>query len=435
MSFFVSVVPFLRRLHFYAGILVAPFLIVATISGAIYALAPSIEQLAYRDYLHAQTDGPPVAVSQQVNAARAVLPGLTPTAVQPGSEATTTRVLFDDPTLGDSERRAVFVDPATARPQGTLVVYGSSGALPFRTWIDQLHRSLHLGEPGRLYSEIAASWLWVIALGGLALWVNRFQKRRRAGHPARLLAIERRRGSGRTLDWHGVVGVWLVVGLVFLSVTGLTWSRYAGENVSDLRTALSWNAPSLDAQAAGHSSNSVSTNISRLDAVLASARGAGLDGVVEASIPTDTMTPYEVAQSRVAWQFSRSSVAIDGSTLAVVDSVRFADWPFVAKLAEWGIQLHMGILFGLVSQLALFALCVALLTVIVRGYLMWWRRRSGSSLAGAAPASGTWRKVPVPVVAGIVVVAAVIGWYLPLFGIPLLAFLVVDAAVRAVSAR
>jgi hypothetical protein len=45
-----------------------------------------------------------------------------------------------------------------------------------------------LGDIGRLYSELAASWMWVAALGGIALWCytrpkrrinNRFQNRRR----------------------------------------------------------------------------------------------------------------------------------------------------------------------------------------------------------------------------------------------------------------
>ena len=39
------------------------------------------------------------------------------------------------------------------------------------TWLDGLHRHLNLGEPGRIYSELAASWLWVVALGGVCLWV------------------------------------------------------------------------------------------------------------------------------------------------------------------------------------------------------------------------------------------------------------------------
>ncbi|GAB20477.1 hypothetical protein GOEFS_115_01170 [Gordonia effusa NBRC 100432] len=458
----------MRRLHFYAGILIAPFLVVATISGAIYAVAPTLENLTYRSYLQADSDGPAKSVAAQVQAAQSVLPHLAPTAVQPGNDGHTTRVLFTDPSLGESFRWSVFIDPATAKPQGTLQVYGSSGALPTRAWIDTLHRNLHLGEAGRIYSELAASWLWVIALGGLALWVSRYRKQRRAGAAARLLTIDRSASTStpgakrkRTLDWHGFVGIWLVVGLVFLSATGLTWSRFAGENVSDMRASLSWTAPSVETDLSGAatpstsahdqhggmtmpdgtrmSSETLSTNISRLDEVLATARAAGLDGVVESSIPADSTTAFSVKQSRVPWVFSRDVVAIDGATDTVTDISRFADWPFAAKLAEWGIQLHMGILFGLASQLALFALCIALLTVIIRGYVMWWRRRpTGKANAdniirgtvGAPPSAGAWRDAPLWAVIGIVGIAVLVGWFIPLLGISLLAFLVLDAGTR-----
>ena len=90
----------------------------------------------------------------------------------------TTRVMFADPQLGESESRAVFIDPATLSVKGDLTVYGTSGILPFRQWIDYAHRSLLLGNPGRIYSELAASWMWVAALGGIVLWFYTRPKRR-----------------------------------------------------------------------------------------------------------------------------------------------------------------------------------------------------------------------------------------------------------------
>nr|VXZ81554.1 Uncharacterised protein [Klebsiella pneumoniae] len=41
--------------------------------------------------------------------------------------------------------------------KGDMTVYGTSGILPLRQWIDYAHRSLLLGDSGRLYSELAAS--------------------------------------------------------------------------------------------------------------------------------------------------------------------------------------------------------------------------------------------------------------------------------------
>ncbi|KUI24772.1 peptidase [Mycobacterium sp. IS-1742] len=432
----------LRRLHFYAGVFVGPFLMIAAVSGGLYAIAPSIEQFVYRDHLHVTTSGDWRPVAEQIRAAQALRPDLTVTAVRPAGESgETTRVLFDDPALGESERRAVFVDPATAQPIGDLPVYGSSGALPVRTWIDQLHRSLHLGEPGRVYSELAASWLWVITLAGVGLWWARGRRGRR------LLTVDRAaRGRTRTLHWHGAVGLWIAAGLLFLSATGLTWSHYAGDNIAALRTALSWTTPTVStavgAPGHGHHDGHVTPGgdaprVDEVDRVLRVARDAGVAGHVEVSIPAGADTAFTVAQTREPWVMSTNAVAVDGSTGQVTDTSWFADWPLAAKLSAWGIQLHMGLLFGLVSQVGLAVLAAALVTVIVRGYLMWWRRRPtrGGGTAGRPPTRGVLRGVSPAAVVVLVCAAVAVGWFVPLLGLSLLAFVAVDAAIGFAQRR
>ncbi len=44
--------------------------------------------------------------------------------------------MFAAPGLGESESRAIFVDPYTNAVRGDLTVYGTSGASPVRTWVD-----------------------------------------------------------------------------------------------------------------------------------------------------------------------------------------------------------------------------------------------------------------------------------------------------------
>src|SRR5690606_1493632 len=105
------------RLHFYAGVFVAPFILVAAVTGALYAIAPTLEQIVSRDLLTVEAAGTPRPLSEQVDAATAVRPDLPLVAVSPApGETDTTRVLFADATLGESERRAVFVNPYTAEP-------------------------------------------------------------------------------------------------------------------------------------------------------------------------------------------------------------------------------------------------------------------------------------------------------------------------------
>ena len=163
---------FVARLHFYAGLFVGPFVLVAAITGTLYVATPQIETIVYRDQLTTTTTGAPSSLAAQVEAARAHI-GEGPRffAVRPAQgPGYTTRVMFTQAGLGESESRAIFVDPVSLEVRGDLIAYGTSGTLPFRTKLDYLHRNLMLGEPGRNYSELAASWLWAVVLGGVLLW-------------------------------------------------------------------------------------------------------------------------------------------------------------------------------------------------------------------------------------------------------------------------
>lgn len=205
--------PLARRIHFYAGILIAPFILVAALSGALYALAPQLEKVVYSQQLTAPISDHRISLDAQVKAAQSYLGKDTqPLEVRPGlAPGTTTRVMFADETLGESESRAVFIDPANGQVRGDLTVYGSSGSLPLRTWISQLHKNLHLGEVGRIYSELAASWLWLIAAFGLCMVIikaRRTKKLKGLAYPSNTA-----RGYRTTLSWHTSAGVWLAVGL------------------------------------------------------------------------------------------------------------------------------------------------------------------------------------------------------------------------------
>ncbi len=436
--------PLLRRLHFFAGLLVGPFILVAAVSGALYAVAPTLEKVMYAHELTAASDAPGVSLAAQIEAARAHLgDGSTPVAVRPAPEAgATTRVMFADETLPESTTRAIFVDPATTEIRGDLPAYGTSGALPLRHWISDLHRSLHLGDAGRWYSELAASWLGIVALAGLGLWIGRFVRSRR-GRRDLVRPNRRHTGYRRLSGWHSAVGIWVVLGAVFLSATGITWSTFAGAHVSDLRAAVGEGTPtlttSLDGAAAGgehagHAGHSAAAatgpaDSATFDAVLAIAQRINVDsGDVEIKPPAAAGKAWVVQEIHRSFPTEVDAVAIDGSRMQVTDRVDFADYPLLAKLSRWGIDLHSGTMFGLANQLVLFALALGIAALVVLGYAMWWRRRPTRGLA-AAPARGALGRAPWWGIAAVLVVAIAIGLFLPLVGYTLAAFVVIDVLV------
>ncbi|MGW9200278.1 PepSY domain-containing protein, partial [[Kitasatospora] papulosa] len=157
------------------------------------------------------------------------------------------------------------------------------------------------------------------------------------------------------------------------------------------------------------------------------------------STPVKIVTPadssgYVVRQIQRSWPEKQDAVAIDPATGEVTDVVRFADYPVLAKLTRWGIDAHTGVLFGLLNQLALVALCSGLILLIVLGYRMWWQRGRGSAFGRPLP-RGAWQKVPPQVLVPLMAAVAVLGYFVPLLGIPLAAFLALDIVLGEYAYR
>ncbi|MHA5049024.1 PepSY-associated TM helix domain-containing protein [Streptomyces sp. SD15] len=427
--------PLVLRLHFYAGVFVAPFLLVAATTGFLYAASFQAEKIVYAHELTVPVGDEKLPLSQQVAAARKAHPEGTVSSVRPSPESdATTRVLLSGVQgVDDTHTLAVFVDPYTAKVRGALEQYGSTGALPLRTWIDEFHRDLHLGENGRLYSEFAASWLWVIAGGGLVLWFGRRRAQRK---------VRGTSGRRRTLGLHGTVGVWAAAGFIFLSATGLTWSAYAGANIDTLKTSLGQATPSVSAAASGEhaehgggeTGEAGEAPTQNLDDILAAARAKGLGDPVEIVPPADASSAYVVKQIQRSWPEKQDAVAVDPASGEVTDEVRFADYPLLAKLTRWGIDAHTGVLFGLVNQIALMALALSLILLIVLGYRMWWQRGRGSAFGRPIP-RGAWAQVPPQVLVPLMAAVAVLGYFVPLLGIPLAVFIAVDVVLGEIAHR
>jgi len=239
----------------------------------------------------------------------------------------------------------------------------------------------------------------------------------------------RARGVRRTMNWHGTTGVWILTGLLILSVTGLTWSVYTGGRFEALIDGVGAHRPYVDSSLAAPAS--VEQPLS-YDRVAAQASAAGLREPWVITPPADAASEWIVQENDFSWRIHADAVALDPATGTINETVRHADWPLLAKLSSWGIQAHMGQAFGLLNQLLLAALALGVVCVIVWGYRMWWQRRPAAASrwsVGRAPTRGGWRRIPLPQFAAGATVVAALGYAMPLLGLSLAGFLVLDAVL------
>ncbi|BAU96654.1 uncharacterized iron-regulated membrane protein [Corynebacterium suranareeae] len=429
----------LHRLHFFAGVICAPLILIAALTGLVYSFAPTIENLSNQKLLTVEVEDTRLPVSELVDIAQQHHPDLPVTGVRIGDETSTTRVLFADDQLPESTVHAVFINPYSGEITGDTTQYGSSAALPFRHWISQGHRMLWLGEPGRIYSELAASWLGVLAMGGFALLWLRQRK------PRRVQAMLRTGGSGRVKTYrrHAALGTIAGLGFIFLTFTGLTWSSYAGANISTLRAELNWTQPALDTSLTSNSASiahdehaghhmPMAASISESESIdlVASTALENLRTPLTITPPSESGQAWTAAENRQSFRFTTDAIAINGETGALTNRLNSADWPLAAQASAWLIQLHMGTLLGFGNQVVLAALAISITIMICLGYSLLWQRRPRSGWP-AAP-----RRVVLqhPTKGTLILGAALLAYCVlaPLFAVSLIAFIVISLCIHFV---
>ncbi|MGE4432344.1 MAG: PepSY-associated TM helix domain-containing protein [Sphingobium sp.] len=433
------------RWHFYAGLIVAPFLLILSVTGAIYLFNDELNDAFYAELRFVTPQESRQPVSRLIDAALAAYPG-TATRIDLPAVPDRSAVVFVTPASGDPLR--VSVDPGTGRVLGSFVYE--------RTLVgfaDVAHGSLTIGTTGDRIVELAACWALVLIASGVYLWWPRGRK----GWAGLLFPRLGRKGRLFWRDLHAVTGFWTVALIGFLIVTGLPWAGVQGDLLKrafaatgigypaanrnydpprsvPMKAALGeapWTLedapmPASDPHAGhpGHGIMPAKDNhppATVTDAIVARLAGQGLEGgyrLFLPSGPTGVFTAYtypDQPQGQRTLYFDRYSGGL-------IREVSWADYGAGAKAIELGVQLHMGNYFGRANQMLMLVPCIGIVLLVASGLVMWWKRRPLGTL-GAPPADG--RRVG-PGFAAMILALALL---LPLMGLSLIVVAVLERLV------
>lgn len=225
----------------------------------------------------------------------------------------------------------------------------------------------------------------------------------------------------------------------------MTWSQLAGDRIDQFRNAVGWITPAVSlkldtnlgttSHEAHHEHGEmamepnavpVGSYIDQFDEVNRVSREAGIDSaMLEIRPPRAADQAWLVREYDRSWPTQVDTIAIDPRDMKVISRADFETFPLIAKLIRWGIDIHMGVLFGIANQIVMVLLGVSIITMIIYGYRIWWQRRPP---AGAMPRTliQSWSRLTVAYRVSIVVTAVVIGWALPMIGFSLILFLLAD---------
>lgn len=416
------------RIHFWAGLISAPIVVFAALTGLLYALSPQIEAQLYAKLDHVTAPANATAarpLDQQVAAALAEHPHQALRHVVPAHSATDSTQVYlqaahahhqagkGDHDHGLPSGSIVYVNPYTAQVLGQLPELQR-----FKTWSKKLHSSALQGDGWRWLIELGASWMLVLFATGLVLW---WPKPASQGGPG-WRALWPRRGVSPRLTWRDLhASIAIALGLVTLTVlvTGLTWAQHSGDNFRAAQQALGQSAPKapkgLRSQpAAGNTALS-------WQAVQDKVRAQAPDIAVQLTPPSGADGVWRAENFDRSQPTKRFTSVIDAYSGQTLFSSGWAQLPALSKATAVGIPFHRGE-FGGWNQVLLILAALATVFSVVSGLVMWWLRRPRGGLAAPQVSRQTLRQLPagtwwwlLPLAGALSVALPVFGWSLALF--------------------
>jgi len=429
------------RWHFYAGLFVAPFLIMLATTGLIMLWVSATSELN-GERTDVAITGDLLPVSTLAEAAAAAIPGGTVTQYieprAPGKVA-----LFNVATGADP--MAVLVDPYTGSVVDSFV-WGDT----WYTTASDIHGTLLIGTTGDRLIEIAAGFGVVLIATGLYLW----WPRNGTGWARLLIPNLAARGRSLWKSLHQTVGFWVSAMLLVFLVSGLSWAGIWGDTfVKAWNTfpAEKWEAPLSDLTHADlnpHAEHEVPWTLENtplpasgsqvgtqaipgpvtLDAAVAYARSLGFNGRFQLNLPADETGVWTISHDSMSNDgpnpAADRTIHIDQYSGKVLADVGYADYSAYARMMAWGIAFHEGDMGN--WNLALNTLfCLSVIFIAASGVVMWWLRRPAGARRLAAPP----RPANLPLWKGAVLVGLVVSMAFPLVGITLIALLALDILV------
>nr|WP_315484391.1 PepSY domain-containing protein [uncultured Undibacterium sp.] len=430
------------RLHFWAGLITAPVVLFAAISGLLYVFTPQIE--AWR---HAQLDAvdaiaPAQNLDAQIAAARAQFPGEPVRTIIPAyTDTQTTQIVFGDKKkpsaqTGQAEKVSAAVAPLTehqhhAEPitqttpfiayinPGTLKVQGSIAENGrFREWARKLHSNMLQGDSWRWIIELGASWMIIMLMTGIYLWWPRGK--------ASWASVIRWNGSqNRRANWrylHGIISVALSIVTLAIMLTGITWSKYAGENFRTMQAALGQSSPKPPKEL--RSALIPGTPALSAQVIYAKARQLAPSIQMQITPPKSEQGVWRIENYDRSQPGKRFQLILAAYSGAVLYQSGWGNLPLLAQATAVGIPFHRGE-FGWWNQFLLILVGLSVIFAVISGYAMWLQRRKAGSVS--APTISTTHAMAIPWWIWLLLLA--LGFALPVLGVSFFVFICVEAVL------
>lgn len=371
--------PFVVRIHRYAGLLLAGFLILSGITGSALVFHAEIDRYLNREWFEAKTDTPMLPLSVLVARAETRYPGAYVNRITlPATQGETVRLMLATKSMAHAatalRANQIYVEGATgkilgARQWGALRI-DRAHVVPF---IYELHHRLHLGQWGAwILGVVACVWALDCLVGAYLAWPRWTWRGFQTA-----LGIKWRAGiPRRDFDVHRAGGLWFLPVLLALAVSGV-YLNLGQEVFRPLLSLLSTPTPPVEHGLPKRSDPTMAPAFN-WDAALARAADAMRNARARELRYEPTKAVYRIGfhtDADISARHPGAWVYVGGDTGDVL-AIRRPNTGRLADIVEqWQFPLHSGQALGLFGRLLIFASGIAVGLLAITGIFIWRRKR------------------------------------------------------------
>lgn len=382
----------LWKWHFIAGIIVIPFVLLFSVTGAIYLFKDDYEKEELKSYETFEETGDFLTYENQYAIAKAKWKKQPEAIIIPSKEGASTRFISGR----FSHKSSFYLNPTNG---GALGEVNNSETDMHK--VRKLHGELLLGSFGTKIVELVASWMVVLLVSGVYL----FWPRERG---VKGLFTIRLKASKRVFfrDLHGVIGFWFSGLLIVILMGGFPWTDVFGagykwvQNETKSGYPTTWNGRGFQSDVIDNPSISI-------DVMMEKAKALNLDGEVSLKLPKSKKGVYTVS-NETTHLTQMKSIHFDRYSGEIISENSWGDIGLMMKSRLWLMAFHQG-KFGAWNFALILGTAIALIILCLAGILSYLKRKPKGRLA-VPKSEGLGKTTPIM----LTIVLAVL---LPLFGI------------------
>ena len=370
-----------RQLHLWLSIPLGLVITVICFSGAMLVFEKEITECVQHDiYFVEEVKNSPLPIDSLIsNVAPTLNEGVSITGITVSSDPERCYKV----NLSKPRRAAIYVDQYTGE------VKGSSSRLPFFNTMFRLHRFLLDKRDanggvfwGKQIVGISTSLFVVILITGIILWWPKSKKAWK-----NLFTIHLRSGWKRFLyDLHAVGGMYAIVFLLAMALTGLTWSypwyRNAFYSLFGVEQSVQKNNTKGNEHNDKREKKAPDSSIDTVFVAEPQSPYLHWQDVYEfvaqenADYKQITISngSVNVSFNRIGNQRASDSYKFDNRTGLVTDHTYYSDNNKRNKLRGWIYSVHVGSWGGMVTRILAFMAALLGATLPLTGYYLWIKR-------------------------------------------------------------